>query len=968
MMNKTVSFILALAILVSFCALPYHGAYAEEAGGSRIIVSLGDSYSSGEGIQPYFDWDQPDQVKENSPDWVAHRSLKAWSGMLELPAVGKMSDHWMYNWLFAAASGATTADLKGKQHKEINRSTKHGYDLQPQLDVFGNLGEGQSADYVTITIGGNDAGFTSIVSNAALHCSYLNPNSLSDKIFNVWIEFDKQDGIRDHLRQAYQDTADRAGDQAAILVVGYPGLLSMDGDGQGLVFDQNESRFIDSQVTKFNNEIRMLVSDCYMDGLNIYFVSVEEAFFGHEAYTEEPFINEVSFVMPFVTVTEEINRNNPVSAASLHPNEEGARAYAACVQEAIDYLEERKGTELERTAYSEDYDAYQQQVIENAQRLLEEELPELYKDIYTYAEYLNRKQEYYIKTFYDAEMYQREYNFGIEWSARWIGLLSSILIGDLKGEFAAATESGLVEELKTGVSTVSDAYISTAISEVCKEFSVLQPDDLIPAVSVNAANSISIKALYDINDRMVDGKFASFEDAAEFIRIHQMNKACLAAAEMGASYYRDSLNKGYLDHFMNITKEFLVKQLGGVASRALLSETMARLTAKAAYRIGATAFHEIFDMIGQKYDNQYVKEWVKQLYAIEEETKQLFLRSYNPAAVSPWEEDHAGSRFPEGEGKILAVRYRVIGNKYYRDEGSSYIRCVPSQVDLDFIDPDTGEKTHFRTFSTADTHSCTIYNGFFNTNTHGYYMNFNDDMTVMTATIYTADGEQHVGWVDLNGAFTDVSALITTRSDFGTMVNHCHPAIYQNYYYFRDLSNTDGALKRVPLDNLIPSEVETLVNKTTWNGTYTYPKPDGSIEDGGQTDYYDESMTQGASLGYCYDWINPNAWVGSYSSSMTGNYAMIYRYYLDGNPNEYPYYDTREALVPTIKGRHNYSPVVSADGSKVAFLSQLDNGETGLFTVSSVGGEPKKVPTDYDIPFMEHIGMGSERIMLLDWN
>ena len=59
---------------------------------------------------------------------------------------------------------------------------------------------------------------------------------------------------------------------------------------------------------------------------------------------------------------------------------------------------------------------------------------------------------------------------------------------------------------------------------------------------------------------------------------------------------------------------------------------------------------------------------------------------------------------------------------------------------------------------------------------------------------------------------------------------------------------------------------------------------------------------------------------------------------------------------------------VSADGSKVAFLSQLDNGETGIFTVSSVGGEPKKVPTDYDIPFMENIGMGSERTMLLDWN
>ena len=83
----------------------------DENGQSNIIVSLGDSYSSGEGIDDFYDSDKPLEEKIKSQDWLSHRSQNAWSGMLELPSVGKMSEHRNQNWYFAAMSGAITANV-----------------------------------------------------------------------------------------------------------------------------------------------------------------------------------------------------------------------------------------------------------------------------------------------------------------------------------------------------------------------------------------------------------------------------------------------------------------------------------------------------------------------------------------------------------------------------------------------------------------------------------------------------------------------------------------------------------------------------------------------------------------------------------------------------------------------------------------------------------------------------------------
>ena len=54
-------------------------------GDLKIVVSLGDSYASGEGVEPFYGQDQIDYKNNIFPeDWRAHRSENSWSSKLHL--------------------------------------------------------------------------------------------------------------------------------------------------------------------------------------------------------------------------------------------------------------------------------------------------------------------------------------------------------------------------------------------------------------------------------------------------------------------------------------------------------------------------------------------------------------------------------------------------------------------------------------------------------------------------------------------------------------------------------------------------------------------------------------------------------------------------------------------------------------------------------------------------------------------
>ena len=311
---------------------------------NRILVSLGDSYSSGEGIEPFYGQDQKFGKRVKDENWLAHRSKNSWASLLTLPGnPGAMSEGWETYWFFRASSGAETIHLNNEQPKDYGNIIISGTAyLKPQLTIFNELPMG-SVDYVTITIGGNDVGFAEIIKDcAAQGIPFVNKNRLKDRFDATWREFNKDGGTADKIMGAYKDIKEKAGAQAKIIVAGYPPLLSKDKlskNGTGAFFSEAEVEVVNKNVKDFNEEIESIVTDCQKESTNIYFVSVENAFKGHEAYSDEPYISGI-----LLTQDQDLTKN-PISSYSMHPNLEGAKAYAACVQAEIDRIEKLHSVE-----------------------------------------------------------------------------------------------------------------------------------------------------------------------------------------------------------------------------------------------------------------------------------------------------------------------------------------------------------------------------------------------------------------------------------------------------------------------------------------------------------------------------------------------------------------------------------------------------------------------------------------------
>ncbi|MBE5892237.1 MAG: hypothetical protein E7286_02525 [Lachnospiraceae bacterium] len=323
---------------------------AVENGDPVIVVSLGDSYSSGEGIEPFYgqEKDRLDKMVDN--DWLAHRSKKSWPSLIEIPGIsGTMSNYRsvqlngesVCEWYFVASSGAVAKNITSKQQKKTARTYAGWFswdtvsvELPKQIDVFDSITG--VVDYVTMTIGGNDVGFADIITTCATKSTYLGSKSLEEKMEGLWNNIDT---TKTKIKTVYEEVQQAAGPQADIIVAGYPQLLEK--NGKGAVISQEEAVTVNTNVTKFNELLEELVSECAEAGMNIHFVDVEEEFNkdgGHQAYTEEPWINEIILGAR----DQDIDCLSVASAYSIHPNEEGAKAYARCVNAKIQEIENNK--------------------------------------------------------------------------------------------------------------------------------------------------------------------------------------------------------------------------------------------------------------------------------------------------------------------------------------------------------------------------------------------------------------------------------------------------------------------------------------------------------------------------------------------------------------------------------------------------------------------------------------------------
>lgn len=293
--------------------------------GNPIVVSMGDSYSAGEGTPPFYGQDGSD--KYHDEDWLAHRSKKAWAGQLVVQGT-TLNTIWKNGWYFTAVSGAEcrhiTRDTYRKDYQKDIFDTG-SVDLPVQGNVLNDNSLTGMVDYVTMTIGGNDLGFVDVVKAAVLDTDGVRLGGLESTLKDGIYKFETQ--TKSDLLSTYEYVMKGAGPQATVIIAGYPHLTPSSGRGGWCSAD--EAKLMNAAVDTFDTEVRNLINNTGRS--NLVFVDVRGEFAGREAQ----YINDVIFG----TMDQDLKIIDITSAYSVHPNEYGQQAYARAVQAVIDRLE-----------------------------------------------------------------------------------------------------------------------------------------------------------------------------------------------------------------------------------------------------------------------------------------------------------------------------------------------------------------------------------------------------------------------------------------------------------------------------------------------------------------------------------------------------------------------------------------------------------------------------------------------------
>jgi Tol biopolymer transport system component len=247
---------LLVAMAVAALAAP---AMAEAAD----YVAMGDSYSSGTGTREYYEG--------------CERSVHAYPYLIK----GSLGS----SFSFVACGGARTQDVLNNQVSALSTATK----------------------FATISIGGNDAGFSSVITECAKPLVSCNDEIDSAQAFI-------QNTLPGRLDNVYTQIKTRA-PNAVVAVVGYPRLFNGE--------DCNAATFFSSsELTRLNQTADLLasVTRARAQVRKFTFVDARAAFRGHAVCDNTEWLNGLS---------------NPIGE-SYHPNRTGhSSGYANIVRAAL---------------------------------------------------------------------------------------------------------------------------------------------------------------------------------------------------------------------------------------------------------------------------------------------------------------------------------------------------------------------------------------------------------------------------------------------------------------------------------------------------------------------------------------------------------------------------------------------------------------------------------------------------------
>ena len=259
-------------------------------------VALGDSFSAGEGVPPY----EPGTATLRDH---CHRSTRAYSRLIALPGIRFLRS-------FYACSGARAPDV-------LSRSR---YGEVPQVD-HPRL---RRAQLVTISIGGNDAGFVKVL----VECTRLYGRVHHTRCYRQPAAHRILGGIealRGTLAGTFEAIRERTGPEAKIVVLDYPNLFPEHGCAKlNAVFDHRAQHFMRTAGGVLDRTVAAAAAQAH-----VHFVDVRHEFAHHELCSRQEWVD--FFVAP------RAKRPGAVTG-SFHPNAAGQRAYARVLHAALAHI------------------------------------------------------------------------------------------------------------------------------------------------------------------------------------------------------------------------------------------------------------------------------------------------------------------------------------------------------------------------------------------------------------------------------------------------------------------------------------------------------------------------------------------------------------------------------------------------------------------------------------------------------
>ena len=284
-------------------------------------VAMGDSYQSGEGLQPYY------QNSDNGDGtgYVngCHRSPQAYPNLvfndLSTLHLGEAEFH------FVACSGAVTTDVDSS----VGSGSNVDYHEVPQLST-GFIDTNTTT--VTIGIGGNDARFSAILLGCFLtvtDCTapnyYLTVNGQKDPAPLTTYEPQVINGLLSPLEQLYRDV-ENAAPLAQIIVVGYPHVIVTDStQNRGGIpcgqYSQADINFFAQEDDLLNSVASQAAS-----AVDVTFVDTRQIFEGPPEHEACAATTDVEWINAAIAYSSSGDGFQKPGAGSFHPKVTGHQA------------------------------------------------------------------------------------------------------------------------------------------------------------------------------------------------------------------------------------------------------------------------------------------------------------------------------------------------------------------------------------------------------------------------------------------------------------------------------------------------------------------------------------------------------------------------------------------------------------------------------------------------------------------